>query len=204
MASADVRLTDFVGFIASSFKVPLLVETTAPVPDLTIPAGTYSARQLLNIGVQQLHGYGWKDEAGVAHLYQKELLVSAGNVLNVQIHRFWFPNNAADFDFYFRPCISSTIQGYDRMGGAYSGFKPSRLEKEPLPNLEAFKDVPARAILLRALQANGHFYVLIAYESTHPKLMGDFVFLNWFTRSMVPPEPDAMWVQTPKPERKRR
>jgi hypothetical protein len=177
----------------------VLVETVAPVPDLTIPAGTYSARQLLDKGVQQLRGYEWKDEGGVAHLYQRALRASRGNLLNVQIRRFSFPANVADFDFYFRPCISGTIQGYDCTGGgAYTGFKPSGLEKEPLPSLEAFKDVQARAILLRALQANGHFYVLIAYESAHPRLRSNFPFGNWFTRTLVPAEPLPMWIQRPE------
>jgi hypothetical protein len=83
-------------------------------------------------------------------------------------------------------------------GGAFEGLRPIDLQKESLPNFEAFKDVRGRAILLRVLQANGHFYVLIAYESTHPKLTGDFPYGNWFTRSLVPSEPSPMWVQTPK------
>ena|ERR1700721_121959 len=43
VASASLRLTDIVSFIATSFKVPLLVETPAQVPNLQIPAGTYTA-----------------------------------------------------------------------------------------------------------------------------------------------------------------
>jgi hypothetical protein len=48
VAAASVRLTVFVSFIATSFKVPMLVETISPVPELRIPAGTYTARQLLD------------------------------------------------------------------------------------------------------------------------------------------------------------
>jgi hypothetical protein len=54
VASASLRLTDFVSFIAITFTVPLLVETPAPVPDLNTPEGTYSARQLLDMAILQL------------------------------------------------------------------------------------------------------------------------------------------------------
>jgi len=203
VASATVTLRDFVGFIAHSFKVPLLVETTSPVPDLTIPAGTFSARQLLDIAVRQLPAYEWKAEGGVAHLYDKQLVRSRGNILNVKINRYDFQNNVADFIFEFPACIHSATQGYGGcMGSALEGIKTPGLDKEPLPYLEAFKDVSARAILLRALQANGHFYVLIAYESTRPKLTSDFPFRNWFTQSLVPAEPQPMWIQRPQSPKK--
>jgi hypothetical protein len=39
VASASLRLTDFVSFIATFFKVPLLVETPAQVPNLQHPRG---------------------------------------------------------------------------------------------------------------------------------------------------------------------
>jgi hypothetical protein len=198
VAAASVRLTDFLGFIATSFKVPLLVEATSPVPDLKILAGTYSARQLLDIGVRQLHGYKWTDDGGVAHIYQTELVKSAGNLLSVRIHRFSFPHDVAEFLIPFRSCISSTINRYDcMMGGVFQGIQPLDLKREPLPYLELFKDVSAREILLRALEANGHFYVLIAFESTEPKLASKFPYRNWFSASLVPAEPSPMWVQTP-------
>lgn len=202
VTAASVSLRDFVGFIGNSFKIPLLVETTSPVPDLTIPAGSYNARQLLDVAVRQLRGYEWKDEGGVAHLYEPELVNSKGNLLNVRIHLFFFPKNVADFILYFRACIDSTIQGYGCLGSVLTGVKPSGLEKEPLPYAEMFEDETARAILLRALQANGRFYVLVAYESTHPKLSSDFPFLNWFTQSLVPAEPSPMWIQHPQPSRR--
>ena len=198
VASASVTLRDFVGFIGNSFKVPLLVEATSPVPDLTIPAGTYSARQLLDIGVLQLRGYEWKPEGGVAHLYQTELVRSHGNFLNVQIHRYYFPKSVGDFVLSFRACIHSTINGYGSLGGVITGIMPLGLDKESLPYAEGFEDVTARAILLRALQANGRFYVLIAYESTRPKLTSDFPFVNWFTQWLVPAEPAPLWIQRPQ------
>src|SRR3984893_2247701 len=74
VASVPLRLTDFVSFIATSFKVPLLVETPAPIPNLQTPAGTYTARQLLDAAMAQLPGFQWKDEGGVAHLYEKRLV----------------------------------------------------------------------------------------------------------------------------------
>lgn len=188
VASSFVRLTDFAGFIATSFKVPLLVEVAYPLPDLTIPAGKFSARQLLDQAVRQLHSYGWQDDRGVAHLYEKDVIASRRNLLNVRIHRFWFPDNVAEFDYYFRPCIYGTTQGYDCIGGAFSGIKPPDLKKEQLPKLEAFKDVPARSILLRALQANGHFYVVIVFEKKRD-LMGLFPLRSWNMRSLVPDEP---------------
>lgn len=195
IASASVRLTDFASFVATSFKVPLLVETTSPVPDLKTPAGIYSARQLLDSAVRQLHGFEWKDEGGVAHLYDAQLLKARGNLLNVRIHRFYFPHDVAEFMYLFRPCISATIQGYGCEGGVFSGFLPADLKREPLPYLTAFKDVSAREILLAALKANGRFYVLIAFESTDPKLTSQFPYVNWFSQSLVSAEPPPMWVQ---------
>jgi hypothetical protein len=200
IAAASVRLTNFAGFIATSFKVPLLVETTSPVPDLKIPAGTYSPRQLLDSAVRQLHGFAWRDEDGVAHLYNRQLVKSPGNILNVRIHRFSFPGNVAEFLYDFRPCISGTIQGYGCAGGM-AGILPADLERESLPKFTTFKDVSARAILLAALKENGRFYVLIAFESPQPKLTSDYPYLNWFSQSLVPTEPAPMWVQTPKKNR---
>jgi len=151
-----------------------------------------------------LRGFEWKSEGGVAHLYQTELVRSRGNLLNVQIHSFYFPKNVANLISSLRACMHSTTKGYGCMGGVVTGVSPPGLDKEPLPYLEAFEDVTARTILLRALQANGHFYVLVAYESIRPKVASDFPFLNWFTQSLVPPEPAPMWVQTPRHYQKAR
>ena len=151
VASVPLELTDFVSFIATSFKVPLLAEMTAPVPDLKTPEGTYSARQLLDLPMRQLSGFEWKDEAGVAHIYQKHLAVSSGNLLNVRIRHFAFPADVGEFMYYFRPCIWATIQGYDCLGGAYSGFQLPKLERGRLPLFQNFRDSLARDILLAAL-----------------------------------------------------
>lgn len=51
--------------------------------------------------------------------------------------------------------------------------------------------------MLRALQANGHFYVLIGYPSETPKLDNDFAIRNWFIRSLVADGPLPIWIQTP-------
>ena len=104
IASFPLRLTDFASFIATSFKVPLLVETTAPVPDLETPDGAFSARQLLDIAMLRPPGFEWKDEGGVAHIYDKHLVRSSGNLLNVRIHWFAFPHDVGEFTYYFRPC----------------------------------------------------------------------------------------------------
>ena len=86
-------------------------------------------------------------------------------------------------------------------GRSYYGAVRLGLNKEPSPYSESFKDVTSRTILMRALHAYGHFYVLIAYESTRPKLTSDFPFLNWFTQSFLPAEPAPMWVQIPRRRR---
>lgn len=112
VASASLRLTDLVSFIATTFKVPLLVETPAAVPDLKTSPGAYTARQLLDIVIHQLPGFEWKDEGGVAHIYEKHLVASPGNLLNFRIPRFSFPHDVGEFMYLFRPCINSVIQGY--------------------------------------------------------------------------------------------
>jgi hypothetical protein len=193
-----VKLRDFTGYLGNLFKVPLLVETTSADPDLTIPAGTYSARGLLDEAVRQLPDYEWKDERGVAHLFERQLVSSPGNFLNVKIHLFFVPRNVADFLLFFRQCIYSTIQGYGCEGGAITGLMPRNLDKEPLPYAERFEDVVGRKILLRALEANGRFYVLVAFETAHPKLTSEYPFQNWFTQSLVPAEPNPMWIQQPR------
>jgi hypothetical protein len=195
IAGARLTLADLTGFLATSFKVPLLVETTNANPELRIPAGSFTARKLLDIAVRQLRGYSWKEEGGVAHLFQQELVGSKGNLLNVKIHRFWFQNNVAEFLYILRSCIHSTTQRYGCDGGVISDLPLPELLREPLPYLEPFKDVPARTILMRALQANGHFYVLIAFESTHPKLKSESPFMQWFGYSLVPNQPQPMWIQ---------
>ena len=186
IASASLKLTDFVGFLGNTYKVPLLVETTSPVPDLAIPSGTFSARQLLDLAVQQLHGYEWKSEKGVAHLYRRDLAGSQGNLLNLRIHRFTFPKNVAEFVLEFRQCLYSIVQHYDCRGGAIEAVAAAALFSEPLPYLESFNDVDARSILLALWRANGRFYVLIAYESGKPTLTSNFALQNWFTQSVIP------------------
>lgn len=198
VASAPVRLTDFVSFIAITFRVPLLVETPAPVPDLKTPGGTYSARQLLDAAIAQLPGFEWKEEGGVAHIYGKRLAVSSGNLLNVRIPQFSFPHDVGEFMYLFRPCINSVIQGYGCVGGAYSGFRLPKLTQGGLPYGQAFTNEDARGILLTALRENGRFYVVIAFEGMEPKLQSDYPFANWFARSLEVDEASPMWVQTPK------
>jgi hypothetical protein len=198
VTTSTLRLTDFVAFIATAFKVPLLVETTTPAPELTISGAAYTARQLLDIAVRQLPQYGWKDEGGVAHLYRKQLVHSSGNLLNFTIHRFYFPRDVAEFMYDFRPCVYWTIRGEGCHGGL-AGLQLPELKQETLPYLRSFKDTSARSILLSALKANGRFYVLIAYESPHPNLASEFPFVNWFTQSLVADEPAPIWIARPKP-----
>ena len=89
------------------------------------------------------------------------------------------------------------MQGYGCVGGVYSGVLPADLALEQLPYLETFEDVQARTILIRALQANGRFYVVVAFESENPALASQFPYLNWFSRSLVPADTVPMSVQTP-------
>lgn len=197
VVAASVTLVDFVGFMATSYKVPMLVETISPVPDLKIPAGTYTARQMLDVEIQQLHGYEWRNEGGVAHVYQTGLEKAPRNLLNARIPRFAFPKTVGEFMYLFRPCVWSVVQGYGCEGGALSGFVAPKLKQPQLPAGEEFKDASARAILLRALQENGQFYVLVAFESTHPKLKSEFPFRNWFAESLEEDQPSPMGVQRP-------
>lgn len=198
VTSASLRLTDFVSFIATGFKVPLLVETPAPVRDLNMPAGIYTARQLLDIAIRQLPNFEWRDEAGVAHIYEKHLVATPGNLLNVRIPQFSFPHDVGEFMYCFRPCISFVIQGYGCDTGAYSGFPSPKLKQGTLPYGQTFTNEVARNILLTALKSNGRFYVLIAFEGTRPKLRSDYPLLNWFALSLEVAEPSPMWVQRPK------
>ena len=199
VSSASLKLTDFASFIATSFKVPLLVETPAPVPDLQIQAGTYTARQLLDAALAQLPRFQWKDEEGIAHIYQTGLVKSPGNLLNVRIPEFSFPHDVGEFMYYFRPCISSVIQGYGCRGGIFTGFQWPKLQQSGLPLGQNFHAVLARDILLAALKTNGRFYVLIAFERIEPNLKSQFPFRNWFAESLEVAEPSPIWVQTPKP-----
>jgi hypothetical protein len=148
--------------------------------------------------MHQLSEFEWKDEGGVAHIYDKRLVRSSGNLLNVRIHQFEFPHDVGEFMYYFRPCISATLQGYDCQVGAYTGFQLPQLKQGRLPFGQNFDGVLARDILLAALKVNGRFYVLIAFEGTEPKLNSQFPFQNWFAESLEVAEPSPLWVQTPK------
>jgi hypothetical protein len=187
VSSASLRLTDFVGFIATSYKVPMLAEVTCPQPDVTITAGTYTAQQLLDRTVSQLHGYRWKSENGVAHLYQSQLVKSRGNLLNVKLKKFYLPGNVTEFIEILRSCVANRAGGYGCAAASPStGCVACGLEKEPLPHLERFDEVTARAVLLRALQANGRFFVFIRFDTIHPKLNSDTQYANWFVQSLLP------------------
>jgi hypothetical protein len=130
VASASIELKDFVGFIGTSFKVPLLVETSTPDAQVRINSGTYTARQLLDAVVAKLINFEWRDEGGVAHIYEKVLAAAPGNLLNVRIPHFAFPRDVGEFMYMFRPCISSVIQGYGCGGGAYAGFQLPKLKPQ--------------------------------------------------------------------------
>jgi len=192
VTAVSVTLPDFVGFIATAYKVPLLVETTSPVPDVHIPAGTFSARQLLDNVVGR---YTWQQEKGVAHVFQPVLARASGNLLNITVERFYFPRNVADFHTTFRSCLYSMTKKHRCTGGVVTEIIPAWMSKESLPYLEPFKNARARTILLSALALNTHFYVLIAFRSTHPDESSEFPFRNWFTESLVPDEPSPIWVQ---------
>ena len=198
VTSASLSLAEFAQFIATSFKVPLLVETPAPVPNLKIAEGTYSARALLKIAINQLRGFKWEDESGVAHIYEQHLARSSGNLLNVRVQQFAFPATVGQFMYLFRPCVYSIIQGYNCAGGAYSGFQLPQLDHGALPLGQTFKDRSARDILLTALKTNGRFYVLIAFDGTEPKLNDEYAFKNWFAESLEVSEPAHLWIQRPK------
>jgi len=198
VASESLSLTDFVSFIATTFKVPLLVETSAPTPDLKTPEGTYSARQLLDVAISQLARFEWKDEGGVAHIYGRSLVASSGNLLNVRIPQFSFPHDVGEFMYLFRPCINSVILGYGCRGGLYTGFQLPKLKQGELPYGQTFTNEAARSILLTALKANGRFYIGIAFEGSQPKLRSQYPLANWLAESLEIDEPSPIWVQTPK------
>jgi hypothetical protein len=178
VVSTSLRLTDFVSFIATTFKVPLLAEVPPTLSELKTPAGIYSARQLLDIATSQLAGFEWTNEGGVAHIYDKRLLESSGNLLNVRIPRFVFPRTVGEFTYYFRPCISCVIQGYGCGEGIFTGFEAPKLKQGGLPQGQTFTNEVARKVLLTALQVNGRFYVLIAFENRLPKLQSQYPFTN--------------------------
>ena len=198
VASASLNIAEFAQFIATSFKVPLLVETPAPVPDLKIYQGTYSARSLLDAAIGQLRGFKWEDVAGVAHVYEQHLVGSSGNLLNVRVQQFAFPATVGEFMYVFRPCVYSIIQGYNCTGGAYAGFQLPQLSRGTLPLGQEFKNKSARDILLTALRTNGRFYVLIAFDGTEPQLSSEYAFKNWFAESLEVSEPAHLWIQVPK------
>lgn len=195
VAPASIELKDFVGFIGTSFKVPLLVETSTPDAEVRINSGMYSARQLLDAVVAQLINFEWRDEAGVAHMYEKALAASPGNLLNVRIPHFAFPRDVGEFMFRFRPCISSVIQGYGCVGGVYIGLQLPKLKQGRLPEGQIFDNVVARDILLAALKTNGRFSVLIAFPSNDPNLKSDYPFANWFAESLEQNDPSPIWIQ---------
>ena len=196
VASASLRFKEFVGFLGTSFKVPLLVETSVPEADVRIEAGTYDARQLLDAVTIQLPGVEWRDEGGVAHIYEKQLVSSPGNLLNVRIPHFAFQGDVGEFMYLFRPCISSVIHGYGCKGGVYTGFQLPKLKQGGLPKGQSFSNEAARNILLAAVQANRRFYLLIAFPSREPTLDSEYPFRNWFAESLEQDEPSPIWIQS--------
>lgn len=183
----SLRLTDFVGFIATSYKVPMLVEFAYSQPDVLIAGGSYTAGQLLDQAVSQLRGYRWAPENGVAHLYQSQLVKSKGNLLNVKLKKFYLPGNVTEFIEILRSCVANSARGYGCAAASPStGCVACGLEKEPLPYRERFDEVSARAVLLRALQTNGRFFVFIRFDTIHPKSNRDTQHAKWFVKSLVP------------------
>jgi hypothetical protein len=178
-----LKLTDFASFIATSFKVPLMVETSAPVPDLQIQAGTYSARQLLDAAVAQLPRFKWKDEEGIAHIYQTGLVKSPGNLLS-----FHFPMTWGSLCTISAPVSVPSSRGTDveaastlDFGGRDFNRADCRWDKTSTPCLP------------------GTSCWLLAFESIEPNLKSQFPFRNWFAEALEVAEPSPIWVQTPKP-----
>jgi hypothetical protein len=171
--------------------VPLLVETSTPDVQVRINSGTYTARQLLDAVVAKLINFEWRDEGGVAHIYEKVLAAAPGNLLNVRIPHFAFPRDVGEFMNRFRPCISSVIQGYGCVRGVGVGFTLPKLTQGRLPEGQIFNNVVARDIL----KTNGRFYVLIAFRGNDPNLKSKFPFLNWFAESLEQDDPSPMWIQ---------
>jgi hypothetical protein len=195
--AANFRLTDFVSFIATSYKVPLLAEVVAPVPDVQIPAGSHTARKLLDYVVSRLPGYAWDDDQGIANIFEVDVRKAAGNILNLPVHYFMVPPNVWEFNAEFRLCLWNIAKQQGCSGGVIDEVGQPELRKEAL-GVGSFHDAPAGTILRTVLRENGRFHVLMAYSSRRPKLGDSFVFENWYTQSLVPDEPLPIWIQIPK------
>jgi len=148
--------------------------------------------------MSQLRGFAWRDEGGVAHVYERHLLDAPGNLLNVRIPVFTFPHTVGEFMYFFRPCIHSVILGHGCGEGIFMGFQLPELRQGALPYGQTFRDEIARKILLAALRVNGRFYVFIAFEGPQPELRSQYPFINWFAESLEVSEPSPMRVQRPK------
>jgi hypothetical protein len=193
VSSATLKLTEFAAFVATSFKVPLLVESPLAVEGLKSPKGTYSARQLLNVVVRQRPELDWEDVGGVAHIFDKRLVRSRGNLLNVRIRWFAYSKDVGETLYMFRACVSATIKGFGCETSVNAGFALPHLQDGALPKGQTFENASVREILLTALKQNGRFWILIGFDGHVPKLESEFPFLHWYNESLEVNEAPILW-----------
>ena len=200
-ASLWGNLANVLAQVAHSDRIPMVAELAQPLPDIKVPGGTHTGRQLLDLIAHQAPGYTWELNGSVVHFYNSQLIQAKVNFLNFQFRQFSMPRNMTEFEYKFPTQIIGLMNGYDGLGGAFEGFYKKELEKDRL-RPEGLIKVTGREIFFRAATESPTFFTVIVFPSAAPKTAkeAEQTNLNWYWWSFNE-KLEYMYIQHPHEDR---
>lgn len=176
-------LIEVLGFIANTFSVPMVIEVAQPYPvDLSIPAGTDSAAQLIEALIAKCRGYDWRDDGGVVVVTKSSLMASPGDFMNRRLPVFVMPADVA----YLRLQLAGALAAPPGVAPLITGITPPDLTALKLPQGRVLKGFTGREILITAAKENREIFSLIIFPNGNPKTQKDRSEAtgSWYIRSI--------------------
>lgn len=200
-ASLSGDLANVVAQVAHSGRIPMIVELAQPLPQIKIPGGSHTGRHLLELIAQQAPGYTWEVKGTVVHFYNRRLSQAKFNFLNLKFRQFYMPRNVSELKYELPTLVGGLLHGYDGLGGAFSGFGNTELEKDRLQPA-GLVSVTGREILFRAATESPTFFTVIVFPSAAPKTIkeAEQTTLNWFWQSFNG-QLQRLYIQPPRADR---
>lgn len=167
-------------FVSTQFRVPVIGELVGPQDhDLVIPAGTDSARQILDQLVSQSRGYEWSVHLGVVHFYERRVVNAKGNFLNLRLRTFEIPPNVSDLKLILRERLTNDAKG---LTGAVISYMASPELKEEVIASKRLQNATGRKILVTSAELTPKFTSIIVFPRREPKGNEDvdYASRNWF------------------------
>lgn len=175
------KLSELVPRVAELYGLPMLIAVAQSTDtDIDIPAGTISAREILDTVVRMNPEYVWKPEDTAIYFYNRSLKESPNCFLNWKIKSFTIEKSVADVDLILRAELAKVRYGVQGEGGTVIGLRSTELAAHSLPRI-VLHNVTAAEILLRVLSIDHGFYSMVTFPAIRPNRERDLnaAFASW-------------------------